>query len=127
MTSKAKIKPSTARIRVESNPATDEPLTYKLLGDEDYQSQLRIDVIRIENMMRRLNDRRALKEGVCKVELTELLQLLLAYTCRSLSSNVAIDEVRIWDERGRAAFVAACAHWPENLKQEPAQILKLAA
>jgi hypothetical protein len=56
-------KPTTARVRVESNPAFDEPLTYKLLGDEDYQSQLRIDVIRIENMMRRLNDRKALKRA----------------------------------------------------------------
>jgi hypothetical protein len=114
-------------VRVESNPAFDEPLTYKLLGDEDYQSQLRIDVIRIENMMRRLNDRKALEEGVCKVESTELLNLLLAHVCGGLSVVVPFSEAKLWDAKQHAAYIAACAHWPENLKSEPVQMLRLVA
>jgi hypothetical protein len=54
-----------------------------------------------------LGSRRALTEGVCKVDLEELLHLLLANLCVDMADNTTLSDREHWSAKAEAAYIAA--------------------
>jgi HEAT repeat protein len=106
-------------------------LCYGDLFDADFYRQIEIDAVRAQHMLEAVT---SAKNGtqIDKVELAELLQLLLGNLYSTLRGSIgtgASEQARdAWLKRKEdAAYTAACAHWPENLKEEPVQLLRIAA
>lgn len=113
----AKAKRKSTRISPKIEAATH----YGELGDEDFARQVAIDVVRTEHMLAALSRP---KVEIDRAELVDLLHLLAADLYGWMSG---FDNDPKWPEKERAAYIAACAHWPENLKPEKPVILRLAA